>query len=199
MSLRMPLLETSRLKIRPFAISDLDVIHRILDVELSDADFGTDGATALAQRRRWLEWTILNYDALAELYQPPYGDRAVALKTTGEVIGACGFVPCLAPFGQLPSFAAQSSTLHSPEFGLFYALSPSLQGHGYATEAMRAMVDFAFTTLKVRRIVATTTHDNRRSIAVMRRLGMRIDTNPLPAPPWLQVVGVIDNTSPPPV
>jgi len=194
MPLHMPVLETSRLQIRPFVIEDLDTIHRILDVELSAADFGTDGAKALDARRRWLEWTIMNYDALAELYQPPYGDRAVALKTSGALIGACGFVPCLAPFGQLPSFSADASEWHTPEFGLFYALSPSFHGQGYATEAVRGMIDFAFTTFKLRRIVATTTHDNSRSIAVMRRLGMRVVTNPLPDPPWLQVVGVIDNS-----
>jgi hypothetical protein len=28
---------------------------------------------------------------------------------------------------------------------------------------------------------------------VMRKLGMRIERNPLPEPPWLQIVGVLDN------
>ena len=32
----MPLLETERLIVRPFAMGDLDDIHRILDMELSD-------------------------------------------------------------------------------------------------------------------------------------------------------------------
>ena len=51
---RMPSLETARLLIRPFEIGDLDAIHQILDVELSDADFGSEGDQSLEQRNRWL-------------------------------------------------------------------------------------------------------------------------------------------------
>ena len=38
-----------------------------------------------------------HYEQLAKLRQPPYGDRAVVLKPTGRLIGACGYVPCLNP------------------------------------------------------------------------------------------------------
>jgi hypothetical protein len=44
----------------------------------------------------------------------------------------------------------------------------------------------------VARIVATTTYDNRESIGVMAKVGMRIGQNRLSTPPWLQVVGMID-------
>ncbi|HLZ81568.1 MAG TPA: GNAT family N-acetyltransferase, partial [Ktedonobacteraceae bacterium] len=135
-------LETERLIIRPFIMDDLDVVHRLLDVDLRDADFGTEGAVSRDERERWLRWTVMNYEELAKLYQPPYGDRAVTLKSTGQVIGACGYVPCLAPFGQLPSMRAGladevSEGFFSPEFGLFYAFSPAFQRQGYATEAAR--------------------------------------------------------------
>jgi RimJ/RimL family protein N-acetyltransferase len=43
------------------------------------------------------------------------------------------------------------------------------------------------------RIVATTHDDNDASIRVMRKLGMLIERNPYPDPPWLQVVGVLEN------
>ncbi|MGH2592263.1 MAG: hypothetical protein ACRDGG_01985, partial [Anaerolineae bacterium] len=67
---RMPTLETDWLMIRPFTLDDLDAIHRILDVELGDADFGSEGAKALDERRAWLQWTIISYAELAKLYQP---------------------------------------------------------------------------------------------------------------------------------
>jgi len=76
----LPVLTTARLTIRPFALADLDAIHRILDVELADADLGSEGAGTLEQRREWLEWSIANYAQLERLYQPPYGDRAVASR-----------------------------------------------------------------------------------------------------------------------
>lgn len=193
--MRMPMLETERVLIRPLTLDDQDALYQILDVELSDAEFGTEGALSRDDRRRWLEWSVLNYEELAKMYQPPYGDRAVVLRENGRLIGACGYVPCLAPFGQLPAFqptGQQPSGLSTTEFGLYYALSPAHQRRGYASEAAGALVAYAFDVLKLKRIVATTTYDNEGSMGVMRRLGMRIERNPFPEPPWLQVVGLLE-------
>ena len=54
-------------------------------------------------------------------------------------------------------------------------------------------MDYAFKHLNLKRVVATTDYDNIGSIGVMRRLGMRIERNPHPDPPWLQIAGVVDN------
>lgn len=195
--MRVPPLETERLVVRPFVPHDLEDIHRILDMELADVDVGESGPKGLDQRRRWLEWTILGYEQFARLHQPPYGDRAIILKETQRMVGACGFVPCLNAFERLPSLGAGPA--HGPlgrtstEFGLFYALSPAHRRRGYATDAARVMIDYAFTHLSLKRIVATTTRDNAASIAVMRRVGMRIEENPYAEPPWLQVVGILEH------
>jgi len=190
-------LQTERLWIRPFVMEDLEVVHRLLDIELAEADLGTEKTTTLAERARWLQWSVLNYSQLAMLHQPPYGDRAVVLKATDQVIGACGFVPCLNAFEQLPAFASSEIPAapgrYSTEFGLFYAISPAHQRQGYATEAAQALVDYAFRHLGLQRIVATTSYDNPGSMGVMRKLGMQIEKNPLPGPPWLQVVGVLES------
>jgi ribosomal-protein-alanine N-acetyltransferase len=189
----MPTLKTERLLIRPFSMDDLDAIYQLLDVELNDADFGTEGPKARAERERWLQWTVLNYEELARMYQPPYGDRAVVLKSSGQLIGACGYVPCLAPFGQLPALQDREHTqLNSTEFGLFYAFSPAVHRQGYGTEAAQALITYGFDVLKLKRIVATTTYDNAGSIGVMRRVGMQIERNPYPDPPWMQVVGILE-------
>lgn len=193
----MPVLETERLLIRPFAMGDLPDVHRLFDIELQDADLRTDKIRSLAERTQWLQWTVLNYEQLAKLYQPPYGDRAVVLKSTEQVIGSCGFVPCLNAFEQLPGFVSsdrsENPSHNSTEFGLFYAISPAHQRNGYASEAAGALVDYAFQHLQLKHVVAATSHDNLASIGVMRKLGMRIMRNPLPEPPWLQVVGVLVN------
>jgi RimJ/RimL family protein N-acetyltransferase len=57
------------------------------------------------------------------------------------------------------------------------------------------MIAYGFEQLRLRRIVATTEHDNARSISVMRRLGMRLERNPRPEPAWFQTVGILDNAS----
>lgn len=190
----VPPLETSRLLVRPFTRDDEEDAHRLFDIELADASTGSSGALSRELRRAWLEWTVLNYEQLSLLYQPPYGERAVTLKDTGEIVGAVGYTPCLAPFGQLPSWGgAGSPALFTPEFGLYWATSPAHRCRGYATEAARALIDYAFEYLRLQRIVATTEHENLASQAVMRRLGMRLETNPLPDPPWFQVVGILEN------
>lgn len=195
MTTAMPPLETSRLLVRPFAMDDLAAVYRILDVELADSPVGGESLPSMAEREAWLRWTVLNYAQLAHLYQPPYGERAIVLRSTGQVIGAIGFVQSLGPWEQLTGLAPGAPLPHqrfTPAFGLYWALSPASQRQGYATEAARAMVDYAFGTLYLRRLVATTDHHNLASQAVMRRLGMRLLTNPFPDPPWFQVVGVLD-------
>jgi RimJ/RimL family protein N-acetyltransferase len=187
----MPTLTTDRLIVRPLAMDDLEAIHAILDVQLA----GAAPAETLEARRRWLQWTVLGYEQLALLHQPPYGERAVTLQSTGQLIGACGFAPCLDMFEQLPSLAPGGQpperSRATAEVGLYWAISPDFQGHGYATEAAQALVDYAFRHLKLKRIIATTTYDNTPSLSVMRKLSMRLERNPRPEPRWLQVVGVL--------
>jgi len=186
----MPVLETPRLVVRPFVIDDLERVHALLDA-------AWDEQTPLAEREKWLRWTVAGYEALASLNQPPYGDRAVVLRETGELAGVTGLVPSLGPFGLLPSFGGAvddpASRLFTPQAGLYWAVDPAHQGRGIATEAAGALIAWAFEHLSLLRVVATTTYDNERSIAVMRKLGMRIERNPLPEPEWFQVAGVLDN------
>jgi RimJ/RimL family protein N-acetyltransferase len=195
--MRMPVLETERLIVRPFVLDDLAAVHDLLDVQLGDAEVGTEGALSLAERERWLRWMVESYEGLAYLRQPPYGDRAVTLRATGQLIGACGYVPCLGPFNQVPALAGGSpSPLWSPEFGLYWSISPNHQRRGFATEAGRALADWAFGALNLRRIIATTSYDNTASIRVMEKLGLQIERNPSPDPPWFQVVGFVTNPAP---
>jgi ribosomal-protein-alanine N-acetyltransferase len=194
--LEMPALETKRLLVRPFEMDDLADAYHLFDVELRDVETHSEKLESLAERSRWLEWSVLNYEQLAKLNQPPYGDRAIVLKATGTLIGSCGYVPCLSAFEQIPYLAAGLSMdrpgRNSTEFGLFYAISPTHQRRGYASEAARALVDYAFQQLNLRRIIAETDYDNIASIGVMRKLGMRIAKNPLAEPRWLQIVGVLE-------
>ncbi len=185
----MPVLETARLLVRPLTMDDLDVMHATMN-----AGFGED---PLEARREWMEWTVRNYVALAQLYQPPYGERAVILKATGEFVGAVGFAPAMGPYQRLRSFRENGEAedrFNQPEFGLFWVTSPIHQRKGYAAEAAQALIDYGFNTLNLRRIIATTEYDNEGSKAVMRKLGMALEENPTAGdPPWFQVVGVLYN------
>jgi RimJ/RimL family protein N-acetyltransferase len=182
----MRTLETDRLVIRAFMPAEGETYSRLLD-----AAFGSGAHGSADAKRIMFEYQVAADAGLDLLHQPPYGDRAIALKSTEEVVGSVGFVPALAPFGLLPSF--ETTPHFTPEVGLFWALFPAHQGHGFATEAAAAMISYAFGQLRLRRVVATTEHDNARSIAVMRRLSMRIERNPRNEPHWFQTVGRLDN------
>jgi len=170
------------------------VIHRILDQTLGDGKNVEDQA-ALLERRSWLQWSILNQEWLPKIGQTPFGDRAIILKSTQAVIGAIGYVPLLDIFDQIPELrtAAMVSKYTTPEVGLFWAVDPNYQRQGFASEAAQGLIEYAFKHLKLKRILATTEYGNTASQGVMRRVGMKITRNPLPDPPWLQIVGVLEN------
>lgn len=189
------ILETERLIIRPFLLDDLLVVHRILDQTLGDGS-KVDDEAALAERRSWLQWSILSQEWLPKMGQFPYGDQAITLKSTQSVIGAAGYVPLVDVYEQIPELriAEQVSNYRVPEVGLFWAVDPSYQRQGYASEAAQALIEHAFKHLRLKRILATTEYENIASQAVMRKVGMKLARNPLPTPPWLQVVGVVENS-----
>jgi RimJ/RimL family protein N-acetyltransferase len=183
---RIPLLETERLIIRELTSDDLHAVHRILD-----AAFGT--ATVLAVRRRWLEWTALGYEMFAMLEQPHYGERGIALKATGELIGAIGIVPYRERFGCVAALGYPADAPATAEVGLFWAVAPEQQGRGYASETARALAAYLFTHEHLGRVIATTDPDNLASQGVMRKLGMMVERLEPPQPPGPLVVGVLEN------
>lgn len=192
--MNMPTLQTERLLIRPFTLDDLRPYHQITAaVGWTDATMNAEAN--LHARREWLEWTVRNYEQLARLHQPPYGDRAVVLKAADQLIGSCGLVPLLMPCGRLPTFGGRADSLNSTEMGLFWVIGPTHQGQGFATEAAEALARYAFDELRLHRLLATTEYANLASAGVMRRLGMTIEHNPFPDPPWMQVVGILPNNS----
>jgi len=54
-----------------------------------------------------------------------------------------------------------------------YVFHPDSGGHGYATEATRALIDFAFADLAAHRVFARTDARNTASAGLLRRLGLR--------------------------
>jgi RimJ/RimL family protein N-acetyltransferase len=55
-----------------------------------------------------------------------------------------------------------------------YTISPDVQGRGYATEAVQALVDYALSTLGAEVIRAYADADNTPSIRVAEKVGMRL-------------------------
>jgi len=183
----MPTLHGARVHIRPYQQTDLSAIVALFD-EITD--LAALSPAVLERRNAWLAWVSSNHMQLAQLDQPPYGDRALVLTETDTVIGSVGLVPCLDVYGQ--AGIGPDDGRSRAEMGLFWMVHPDYQGKGYATEAGRLLLRYAIDELRIERIIATTEYDNHASQAVMRKLGMDIRRNSQSTPPWLQLVGVYE-------
>ena len=101
---------------------------------------------------------------LAMIAEHGFGFWAVERKADRAVIGLAGL---LAMGADLPP---------GPALEVGWRLSPDAWGHGYATEAARAAVDWGFATQDAPEILAITAATNLKSQAVMQRLGMVRDS-----------------------
>jgi RimJ/RimL family protein N-acetyltransferase len=60
---------------------------------------------------------------------------------------------------------------------LGFTLAPNAQGQGYAAEAVRGTLDHLFVALGKHRVIASTDPRNERSIALLRRVGFRLEAH----------------------
>lgn len=59
------------------------------------------------------------------------------------------------------------------EYEIGWILEYEAWGKGYAVEISKKLIEYAFSELKVRRLIAETVRDNQKCLNVIRKLGMR--------------------------
>lgn len=118
-------------------------------------------------------------DALLDRFAAQHRDRGYtcwAVEVTDPALLAAAPTGSLAGFtglsvpGFVPPFAH-----HEPCVEVGWRLGAPWWGHGLATEAAAASLAYAGVVLRLPEVVSFTIPGNTRSIAVMRRLGMRPD------------------------
>jgi RimJ/RimL family protein N-acetyltransferase len=85
---------------------------------------------------------------------------AVALRSTGELIGDC---------------AAKTDADDPRQAEIGFTFAPAHQGRGYATEAARALLAYLFGERAKHRVRACCDARNAASARVLERLGMRLE------------------------
>jgi len=140
-------LETPRLVIRSFAISDIPQYAKIV----SDPRVTRDLADGLPHRYKEAE----NYirDCMRRDEATGVARYAVVRKSEGDLIGFCGFK-------ELDDYI---------DFGWRYAQHAWSQGYG--TEAALAVLDYGVRALRLRNITVTTFTANVASLRIIRKLG----------------------------
>jgi RimJ/RimL family protein N-acetyltransferase len=147
-------IETARLTLRPFKLSDLDALHAIHGDE-SNTRWLYNDPRSLGETRELLAHKTAGNALRTE------GDwlsAAVVLRDTDELVGDV-------------SLLWASETHRQGEIGfVFHRVH---QGNGYATEAGRPMLAFAFDTVGLHRVVGRLEARNNASARVLEKLGMR--------------------------
>jgi RimJ/RimL family protein N-acetyltransferase len=142
--------ETTRLLLRPPAVTDLDPfveIHEHPDVVRFLSGIGPATGRVAA-------WRLLAL-LIGHWHLRGYGQWTVVEKATGELIGRVGLWH---PEGW-------------PGLELGWVIRRSRWENGFATEAARAAVDFAFNEVGADRIISMIQPDNPRSIRVALKIG----------------------------
>jgi ribosomal-protein-alanine N-acetyltransferase len=151
-ALHTPTLHTARLRLRPFTSADADALFALHSnahvLRFWDSPPWSDEARA----ERFIA-------ACRQMAEEGSGARlAMETGSDGAFIGWC-------------SLSRWNPDYRSASMG--YCLDEAAWGHGYATEAARALLHWAYQTLDLNRVQAETDTRNLASARVLEKLGFQ--------------------------
>lgn len=145
-------IETERLLLRPFVLSDAAFVVQLLNTEGWLKYIGDRNVHTIAQAEQYLQ------NGPMQSYQVHgYGLWLVGKKEGNLPIGMCGII--------------NRETLHCPDIG--FAFLPEFTGVGYAFEAATATLHYAIDTLGLKEIAAIVLAENEKSVKLLTKLGMQ--------------------------
>jgi RimJ/RimL family protein N-acetyltransferase len=144
------ILETERLRLREFRPDDVDALLTVLGdsvaMQYYPAAFDQAGVEA---------WISRNQE---RYIHDGFGLWAMVLKNSGEVIGDCGCV--------------MQDVEDRKEIEIGYHVRRDLWGNGYATEAAKACVERAFSSLGEEQVISMIRPENFQSRRVAEKNGL---------------------------
>jgi len=156
-----PVLLTERLLLRPHAVADYPACKALWQ---HPETIRFIGGVAQSDQEVWFR--LLRYGGMWPLQG--FGFWAFEDRATGEFLGEGGLMDARRGIAGLNGF---------PEVG--WALMPQAAGHGIATEAMRAVLDWADAQLAADRTGCIINPDNIASLRVAAKLGYVESGRPL--------------------
>jgi len=149
-----PTLETERLLLRPFQMSDAADVRRLAGCEQITKQLSRmPNPSPRGQAEKWISGQKADYHTGKNL------NFAITLKRTGELMGSIGLCP--------------KEELLRAEVG--YWVGVPYWSAGYATEALREMIRFGFDDFALQRIYAVHFATNLASGRVMEKAGMKLE------------------------
>ena len=145
----MNIIETNRLILRKFILDDAGFVLELLNSPSWLKYIGDRNVKNLEDAKNYIS------DKLISSYvKNGFGLYEIILKKDNIPVGMCGLI--------------KRDTLENIDLG--FALSPVFTGNGYAFEAAFATLNYAKTVLKLERIIAITTTENKNSIKLLEKL-----------------------------
>lgn len=151
---RIPELRTERLLLRKIRVSDAADMYSYSCLRSVTRYLLWNPHPDVEYTRRYVSYLQQKYR------QGLYYDWAIVELKSGRMIGTCGF----------PTISEENCRA---EVG--YVLHPEFWGKGYATEALSAILSFAFRVLGLHRVEARCFEEHTASARVMEKCGMRYE------------------------
>lgn len=145
-------IETARLRLRPFRPEDAADLHAQVYGDADAMRYIADGTPRTLEETARIVQRFMEHGE-----QYGYTIWAVEKKTGNQFIGQCGLI----------------HIQQTPDVELAYAYGKTHWGQGYATEAARACVRYAFEVVHLDVLIAIAYPQNAPSQNVMRKLGMQ--------------------------
>ena len=151
-------LETERLTLRPFVEDDFEAMHAMRSSP-EVARYLYQGPTSPEETRDRLTRMIANSEWVNE---DDWFSAAAVERATGITVGDL-------------AFHWVSERDKTAEIG--FVFDPRHQGKGFATEASRALLDWAFGSAGMHRVIGQLDARNAASARVLEKLGMRLEAH----------------------
>jgi len=147
-------LQTERLVLRRVTLNDVGLMLAVWNDPAFIRHVGDRGIRTVAEAEVALkEGAFKLYDDYG------YGPYCMSLKVDRTLIGICGLF--------------RRDNLDDPDIG--FATLPNFCGKGFAAEAAHAVLAHARDDLGLRRLTAIVSPENRASIGLIEKLGMRFE------------------------
>ncbi|HWJ90667.1 MAG TPA: GNAT family N-acetyltransferase [Flavisolibacter sp.] len=146
------ILETERLILREFSLTDAEFIIELLNSPGWLRFIGDRNVKSTADAEKYL-----TNGPMKSYKENGFGLSLVERKADGAKIGMCGII--------------KRANLEYPDIG--FAFLPGAGGKGYAFEIARATLEYARNRLQLPKICAITLEENERSIRLLEKLGLR--------------------------
>lgn len=143
-------LSSPRLLLTPFPSDELELFHQMNSSAFVRQYLWDDEVISIELAEQILDQNTQHFQ------EDQFGLWKITTKTTGDFVG----------------YAGLWFFFDEPQPQLIYALNETSAGNGYATEAARLIIHYAFEQLKYDYLIAATDEPHKSSQAVASRLGM---------------------------